>query len=200
MRSRVLSERKAEMDREKIAAGVRLILEGVGEDLEREGLRDTPERVASMYEEILSGMNCDPKEILQVVFAENHDEIVMVKDIPFYSICEHHLMPFFGRAHVAYIPSKSGKITGISKLARVVDALAKRLQVQERLTTQIANALVESLDPQGVLVVIEAEHLCMSMRGVNKPGALTVTSAVRGEFRRRQAARMEALNLIGNGG
>ncbi len=200
MRSRVLSERKAEIDREKIAAGVRLILEGVGEDLEREGLRDTPERVASMYEEILSGMNCDPKEILQVVFAENHDEIVMVKDIPFYSICEHHLMPFFGRAHVAYIPSKSGKITGISKLARVVDALAKRLQVQERLTTQIANALVESLDPQGVLVVIEAEHLCMSMRGVNKPGALTVTSAVRGEFRRRQAARMEALNLIGNGG
>lgn len=200
MRPRVFSENDVGIDREKIAAGVRLILEGVGEDLGREGLRDTPERVASMYAEILAGVKCDPKEILQVVFAENHDEIVMVKDIPFYSICEHHLMPFFGKAHVAYIPSKSGKITGISKLARVVDALAKRLQVQERLTTQIANSLVEALDPQGVLVVIEAEHLCMSMRGVNKPGALTVTSAVRGEFRRRQAARMEALNLIRNGG
>lgn len=200
MRSQVFSENDVGIDREKIAAGVRLILEGVGEDLGREGLRDTPERVASMYAEILAGVKCDPKEILQVVFAENHDEIVMVRDIPFYSICEHHLMPFFGKAHVAYIPSKSGKITGISKLARVVDALAKRLQVQERLTTQIANSLVEALDPQGVLVVIEAEHLCMSMRGVNKPGALTVTSAVRGEFRRRQAARMEALNLIRNGG
>ncbi|MCL5292978.1 MAG: GTP cyclohydrolase I FolE [Actinobacteria bacterium] len=188
------------MERKKIIEGVRLIIEGVGEDVTREGLVETADRVADMYAEIFAGMACDPKDVVQVVFAENHDEIVMVKDIPFYSVCEHHLMPFFGKAHVAYIPSKTGKITGISKLARVVDVLAKRLQVQERLTTQIANTLMEALDPQGVLVVIEAEHLCMSMRGVNKPGSTTVTSAVRGEFRRRQAARMEALSLIRNGG
>ncbi|MHB0977571.1 MAG: GTP cyclohydrolase I FolE [Candidatus Aquicultorales bacterium] len=187
------------MDKEKIQKGVRLILEGIGEDLSREGIADTPKRVAEMYGEIFSGMGCDPSEVLQIVFSEDHDEIVMVKDIPFYSVCEHHLMPFFGRAHVAYIPSKSGKITGISKLARVIDVLAKRPQVQERLTTQVADAFMKSLDPQGVLVVVEAEHLCMSMRGVNKPGSVTVTSAVRGEFRRRQAARMEALNLIKNG-
>jgi GTP cyclohydrolase IA len=188
------------MDRDKIIEGVTLIIEGIGEDIAREGMRDTPKRVAAMYEEIFAGMGCDPNEVLKVVFSENHDEIVMVKDIPFYSVCEHHLMPFFGRAHVSYIPGKEGKITGISKLARVVDVLAKRPQVQERLTTQIANALVEALDPQGVLVVIEAEHLCMSMRGVNKPGSLTVTSAVRGEFRRRPAARAEALSLIRKGG
>lgn len=180
--------------------GVRLILEGIGEDLSREGLLDTPTRVADMYGEIFEGIAKDPKEVLQVVFSEDHDEIVMVKDIPFYSVCEHHLMPFFGQAHVAYIPSESGKITGISKLARVVDTLAKRPQVQERLTTQIANSMVEALAPQGVLVVLEAEHLCMSMRGIKKPGAMTVTSAVRGEFRRRQAARMEAFALIRNGG
>lgn len=176
-----------------------MILEGIGEDLDREGLRETPERVADMYAEIFAGFGCDPKTILKVVFSEDHDEMVMVRDIPFYSVCEHHLMPFFGKAHVAYIPSSDGKITGISKLARVVDVLAKRLQVQERLTTQIADSMMDALNPQGALVVLEAEHLCMSMRGVNKPGSLTVTSAVRGEFRRRQAARMEALALIRRG-
>jgi len=184
------------LDREKIEQGVRLILEGVGENLEREGLRETPRRVASMYEEILSGMKQDPKEVLSVTFGEDHDEMVMVKDIPIYSMCEHHMMPFIGRAHVAYIPSEDGRITGISKLARVVDVFTKRLQVQERLTTQIADALVEALDPQGVIVVVEAEHLCMSMRGVKKPGSTTVTSAVRGLFRSKTAARMEALSLL----
>ena len=183
------------MDREKIEQGVRLILEGVGEDLEREGLVDTPRRVASMYEEILAGIGQDPVEVLSVTFGEDHDEMIMVKDIPLYSMCEHHLMPFIGRAHVAYIPSESGRITGISKLARVVDVLTKRLQVQERLTTQIADALEGALNPQGVMVVVEAEHLCMSMRGVKKPGATTVTSAVRGQFRKK-AARSEALSLI----
>lgn len=184
------------MDKDKITQGVRLILEGVGEDLEREGLKDTPRRVAAMYEEILSGMTQDPNEVLGVTFGENHDEMIMVKDIPVYSVCEHHLMPFIGKAHVAYIPNKDGRITGISKLARVVDVYTKRLQVQERLTTQIADALVEVLNPQGVMVVVEAEHLCMSMRGVKKPGATTVTSAVRGLFRGKTAARMEALSLI----
>jgi len=184
------------LDREKIEQGIRLILEGVGEDLEREGLRETPRRVAAMYEEILSGMEQDPKKVLSVTFGEDHDEMVMVKDIPIYSMCEHHMMPFIGKAHVAYIPSEDGRITGISKLARVVDVFTKRLQVQERLTTQIADALVEALDPQGVIVVVEAEHLCMSMRGVKKPGSTTVTSAVRGLFRSKTAARMEALSLL----
>lgn len=184
------------MDREKIEQGVRLILEGVGEDLKREGLRDTPRRVAAMYEEILCGMSQDPLQILSVTFGEDHDEMVMVKDIPLYSMCEHHLMPFIGKAHVAYIPSEDGRITGISKLARVVDVFTRRLQVQERLTTQIADAMVEALDPQGVMVVVEAEHLCMSMRGVKKPGSLTVTSAVRGIFRNKKAARSEALSLL----
>ncbi len=184
------------MDREKIEQGVRLILEGIGEDLEREGLRDTPRRVAAMYEEILSGMNGDPIKVLGVTFGEDHDEMIMVKDIPVYSVCEHHLMPFIGKAHVAYIPSGDGRVTGISKLARIVDVFAKRLQVQERMTTQIADALVGALNPQGVMVVVEAEHLCMTMRGVKKPGSLTVTSAVRGLFRKRNAARAEALSLI----
>ncbi|MCL6471301.1 MAG: GTP cyclohydrolase I FolE [Firmicutes bacterium] len=184
------------MDKEKIQQGVRLILEGIGEDLEREGLRDTPRRVAAMYEEILSGMTQNPIEVLGVTFGEDHDEMIMVRDIPLYSVCEHHMMPFIGKAHVAYIPSEDGRITGISKLARIVDVFAKRLQVQERLTTQIADALVEALNPLGVMVVVEAEHLCMTMRGVKKPGAVTVTSAVRGQFRKRTAARMEALSLI----
>ncbi len=184
------------MDKEKIAQGVRLILEGAGEDLEREGLRGTPERVAKMYEEILSGMGIDPPSIIQAIFMEEHEEMIVVKDIPLYSICEHHLMPFLGRAHVAYIPGADGQITGISKLARVVDVLCKRLQVQERLTTDIADTLVRALQPRGVLVVIEAEHLCMSMRGVKKPGALTITSAVRGTFHTNAASRAEAMSLI----
>jgi GTP cyclohydrolase I len=176
--------------------GVRLILEGIGEDPDREGLKRTPERVAEMYTEIFSGLGVDCRNLVKVTFNENHDEIVMVRDIPMYSVCEHHLMPFMGRAHVAYIPGEDGRITGISKLARVVDTLAKRPQVQERLTTQIADCLDAILKPRGVLVVIEAEHLCMSMRGVHKPGSITVTSAVRGIFREKTASRMEALSLI----
>lgn len=185
------------MDRKAIEDGVKLLLKGLGEDLEREGLVETPRRVSKMYEEIFSGYSADLKKIVTVTFNENHDEMVLVKDIPFYSICEHHIMPFIGKAHVAYIPSKDGKITGISKLARVVDTSARRLQLQERLTSCIADVLVNSLKPRGVLVVIEAEHLCMSMRGVNKPGHKTVTSAVRGIFRTSTATRNEALSIIG---
>jgi GTP cyclohydrolase IA len=176
---------------------VRLILEGIGEDLGRDGLRDTPARVARMYEEITSGLRDDPTRALEAVFEESHDEMVMVRDIPMASICEHHLSPFVGKAHVAYIPSEQGWITGLSKLARLVDGLARRPQVQERLTTQIADAMVERLEPRGALVVIEAEHLCMSMRGVRKPGAITVTSAVRGQFRDSMSTRLEAMNLLG---
>ena len=160
-------------------------------------MRETPVRVARMYEEITSGLREDPSEVLQVVFEEGHDEMVMIRDIPLYSLCEHHLLPFLGKAHVAYIPNRQGQITGLSKLARLVDGFAKRPQVQERLTSQVADALVERLHPQGALVVIEAEHLCMSMRGVRKPGAITVTSAVRGVFRDSMPTRMEAMNLIG---
>ncbi|HZD00728.1 MAG TPA: GTP cyclohydrolase I FolE [Actinomycetes bacterium] len=181
----------------KVERGVRLILEGIGEDLERTGLHETPGRVARMYEEITAGLRSDPSEVLQVVFEEGHDELVMVRDIPLASICEHHLIPFVGKAHVAYIPNERGQITGLSKLARLVDGLAKRPQVQERLTTQIADAMMERLDPQGALVVLEAEHLCMTMRGVRKPGSVTVTSAVRGVFRASMRTRMEAMNLIG---
>ncbi len=186
------------MDKEKIIEGVRLMLEGIGEDLNREGLRNTPERVANMYEEILCGMKVEPTSVIQPMFAEEHDEMIVVKDIPLYSVCEHHLMPFLGRAHVAYIPGDEGQITGISKLARVVDVLSKRLQVQERLTTTIADTLVQALKPKGVLVVIEAEHLCMSMRGVKKPGSITITSAVRGTFHTNAASRAEAMALIRN--
>ena len=181
----------------KVERGVRLILEGIGEDVEREGLRETPRRVARMYEELTAGLRGDPSEVLQVIFEEGHDELVMVRDIPLASICEHHLAAFIGKAHVAYIPNERGQITGLSKLARVVDGFSKRPQVQERLTSQIADALVARLDPQGALVVIEAEHLCMTMRGVRKPGAITVTSAVRGVFRASMPTRMEAMNLIG---
>jgi GTP cyclohydrolase I len=184
------------MDKSKIEAGVRLILEGVGEDLTREGLLGTPERVASMYEEIFAGIAADPAEHFNVTFDEGHQEMVLVRDIPLYSVCEHHLLPFVGRAHVAYIPGKDGRICGLSKLARVVDVFAKRPQVQERLTSQVADTIVEHLAPQGVIVVIEAEHLCMSMRGVQKPGAITTTSAVRGIFRTKAATRAEAMSLI----
>jgi GTP cyclohydrolase I len=184
-------------DPAKVERGVRLILEGIGEDLDRDGLRDTPGRVARMYEEITSGLREDPTQVLQSVFEEGHDEMVMIRDIPLASICEHHLVPFVGKAHVAYIPNEAGRITGLSKLARLVDGLARRPQVQERLTAQIADAMVERLEPRGALVVIEAEHLCMSMRGVRKPGAVTVTSAVRGSFRDSMSTRLEAMNLLG---
>jgi len=160
-------------------------------------LRETPARVARMWEEVTSGLRTDPTEALQVVFEEGHDEMIMVRDIPMSSMCEHHLIPFIGQAHVAYIPNSSGKITGLSKLARVVDGLAKRPQVQERLTAQIVDAMVRRLEPEGALVVIQAEHLCMSMRGIRKPGAVTVTSAVRGRFRDDARTRMEAMSLLG---
>lgn len=184
------------MDRDKIEAGVRLILDGIGEDVGREGLAETPRRVADMYAEIFAGLAQDPGEHFCVMFNEGHQEMVLVRDIPLYSVCEHHLVPFLGRAHVAYIPGKHGRICGLSKLARVVDVFAKRPQVQERLTSQIADSVVEYLDPAGVIVIIEAEHLCMSMRGVRKPGSETVTSAVRGLFERNAATRAEAMSLI----
>ncbi len=184
------------MDRSRIEEGVRLILEGIGEDTSREGLLDTPKRVASMYEEIFAGLDQDPAEHFAVTFNEGHQEMVLIRDIPLYSVCEHHLVPFLGKAHVAYVPSKEGRICGLSKIARLVDVFAKRPQVQERLTSQIADTLVQQLDPQGVLVVIEAEHLCMSMRGVRKPGTVTTTSAVRGIFERKAATRAEAMSLI----
>ena len=184
-------------DADKVERGVRLILEGIGEDLDRDGLRETPARVARMYEEITAGMRTDPSSILKTVFEADHEEMVLERGIPLYGFCEHHLLPFHGEAHVAYIPNTKGRITGLSKLARLVDTLSKRPQVQERLTVQIADELVRTLDPRGVLVVIEAEHLCMSMRGVRKPGVRTITSAVRGQFQRSVATRMEAMNLIG---
>jgi GTP cyclohydrolase I len=185
------------VDRERIAAAVREILYAIGEDPEREGLQRTPARVADMYAEILSGLYEDPKSHLTTTFEAEHDEMVMVKDIPLYSICEHHLVPFHGRAHVAYIPGDDGRITGLSKLARLVEGYARRPQVQERLTAQIADALVDKLLPRGAFVVIEAEHLCMSMRGVRKPGSLTVTSAVRGLFKDSAATRAEAMSVLG---
>lgn len=186
----------AAVDLGRIERAVREILEAIGEDPDREGLRRTPERVASMYAEVFAGLRQSPREHLAVTFAADHDEMVMVRDIPLYSICEHHLIPFIGKAHVAYIPNEAGRITGLSKLVRLVEAYARRPQVQEQLTSQIADELVASLQPRGVLVVIEAEHLCMSMRGVQKPGTTTVTSAVRGLFRENQATRAEALQFI----
>ena len=187
------------VDRARIEKAVREILEAIGEDPDREGLARTPERVADMYAEIFRGLAEDPREHLLVTFAADHDEMIMVKDIPLYSVCEHHLAPFVGRAHVAYIPNATGHITGLSKLARLVDVFARRLQVQERLTSQIADTIEEQLDPRGVLVVVEAEHLCMSMRGVQKPGTTTVTSAVRGLFRDNGATRAEAMAFIHGG-
>ncbi|MCI0634348.1 MAG: GTP cyclohydrolase I FolE [Actinobacteria bacterium] len=187
----------AAIDRGKIEEAVRMILEGIGDDPEREGVVDTPRRVADMYEEIFSGVGIDPTPIPQVVQGANFDEMIMVKDIPLSSLCEHHLLPFNGKAHVAYIPNKDGRITGLSKVARVVDILSKRPQVQERLTTEIADTIEEALEPRGVFVMIEAEHLCMTMRGVKKPGSITVTSAVRGLFRNDARTRQEALHHIG---
>ncbi len=186
-----------QIDLERIARAVREILEAVGEDPDRDGLVRTPGRVAMMYAEVLAGLHEDPAEHLSVTFEAGHDEMVMVKDIPIYSLCEHHLVPFHGHAHIAYIPGVDGRITGLSKLARVVDGFARRPQVQERLTTQVADALALALNPRGVLVVIEAEHLCMGMRGVRKPGAITVTSAVRGIFKENASTRAEAMGLIG---
>jgi GTP cyclohydrolase I len=184
------------MDRDKIMEGVRLILDGIGEDPTREGLLDTPRRVADMYAEIFAGLEQDAGQHFCVTFNEGHQEMVLVRDIPLYSMCEHHLVPFMGRVHVGYVPGKEGRICGLSKLARVVDVFAKRPQVQERMTSQIADTIVEHLEPAGVIVVIEAEHLCMSMRGVQKPGAITTTSAVRGILERNAATRAEALSLI----
>jgi GTP cyclohydrolase I len=184
------------IDTERVERAVREILEAIGEDPDRDGLVRTPARIAHMYEEIFAGIHEDPSHHLTVTFEANHDEMVMVRDIAVTSVCEHHLVPFAGRAHVAYIPGADGRITGLSKIARLVDGFAKRPQVQERLTTQIADALVKVLDPAGVLVMIEAEHFCMSMRGVKKPGSLTITSAVRGLFKTNAATRSEAMSLI----
>ena len=183
-------------DRERIEEGIRLILSGIGDDPDREGVADTPRRVADMYGEIFEGVDRDAREVVTVIRGAGHDEMIMVRDIPLYSMCEHHLIPFMGRANVAYIPNRDGRITGLSKIARVVDILSKRPQVQERLTTQIADTLMEALDPRGVWVLLEAEHLCMTMRGVKKPGSLTVTSAIRGIFRSDARTRAEALELV----
>ncbi|AHM57009.1 GTP cyclohydrolase 1 [Peptoclostridium acidaminophilum DSM 3953] len=184
------------MDKEKIKRAFRDIIEAIGEDPDREGLRDTPDRVARMYEEIFVGLNEDPRDYLDVYFEEEkYEEIVLVKDIPFHSVCEHHFVPFFGKAHVAYIP-KGGRLTGLSKLARVVDVVAKRPQLQERISQTVADIIMEKLQPYGVVVVIEAEHMCMTMRGVKKPGSTTVTSAIRGIFKNDTAARAEIMSLI----
>ncbi|MBU0573541.1 MAG: GTP cyclohydrolase I FolE [Candidatus Margulisbacteria bacterium] len=186
------------INQKKIEKAVKDILLAIGEDPSREGLRDTPKRVAKMYSELFAGLHRDPAREISIFHNEDHDEMVMVKDIPFYSMCEHHFVPFFGKAHIVYIPNK-GRVTGLSKLVRVIEAFASRPQVQERLTTQIADTLMGKLKPQGVMVIIEAEHLCMSMRGVKKPGTLTVTSAVRGVLQKNAKTRMEALSLIKGG-
>jgi len=184
------------VDTDRIEAAVIEILAALGEDPYRDGLVKTPGRVARMYEELFAGLGENPADHLEVTFAADHDEMVMVRDIPFASLCEHHMIPFMGRAHVAYIPGSDGRITGLSKLARLVDGFAKRLQVQERMTSQIADAIEVALDPKGVLVVVEAEHLCMSMRGVKKSGTSTVTSAVRGLFRTDTSTRFEAMQFV----
>ena len=183
-------------DRERAEAAVRELLSAVGEDPDREGLAETPARVARAYEEVFAGLREDPKIHLEKSFSENHRELVLVRDIPIYSTCEHHLVPFYGVAHIGYIPGADGKVTGLSKLARLADMYAKRPQVQERLTAQIADAIVEKLDASAVIVVIECEHLCMAMRGIRKPGATTTTSAVRGGFQNNAASRAEVLSLI----
>lgn len=184
------------VDQARIRRAVREILFAIGEDPDREGLVDTPARVARMYAETCGGLHDDPARHLKVTFDADHDEMIMVRDIALYSLCEHHLVPFFGRAHVAYIPNVDGRVTGLSKLARLVDDFSNRPQVQERLTTQIADAIETNLDPRGVLVVIEAEHMCMAMRGVRKAGSSTVTSAVRGVFRTDVASRAEAMRFL----
>jgi len=183
-------------DGPRIEAAVREVLSAIGEDPERPGLRDTPARVARAYAETFAGLDQDPFDVLATTFDEDHDELVLVKDIAMYSTCEHHLVPFHGVAHVGYIPGADGRVTGLSKLARLVEVFARRPQVQERMTRQIADSLFEALQPQGVIVVIEAEHLCMAMRGIRKPGATTVTSAVRGIFRDSAVTRAEAMSLI----
>ena len=188
------------VDKPRIERAVREILEAIGEDADRDGLQRTPQRIADMYEEIFGGLHENPCDHLVTRFEAEHDEMVMVRDIPLYSMCEHHLVPFTGRAHVAYIPGEDGRITGISKLARLVDGYARRPQVQEKLTTQVADAMMDALDPLGVFVVMEAEHLCMTMRGVRKPGSLTVTSAVRGIFKDNPATRAEAMSFVGQPG
>jgi GTP cyclohydrolase IA len=184
------------IDLPRIERAVREILTAIGEDPDRDGLVETPARVARAYAEQFSGLSQHPEDVLGTVFDADHDEMILVRDIEIYSTCEHHLVPFFGRAHVAYIPNEKGQITGLSKLARLVDIYARRPQVQERMTSQIADALMRVLEPRGALVVIEAEHLCMSMRGVRKPGAKTVTSAVRGSIRDSATTRAEAMSLL----
>lgn len=186
----------ASFDADRAERAVRELLIAVGEDPDRDGLKETPARVARAYREMFGGLHTDPDDVLATTFDVGHDELVLVKDIPMYSTCEHHLVSFHGVAHVGYIPGASGQVTGLSKLARVVDLYARRPQVQERLTTQIADAVVRKLDPRGVIVVIEAEHLCMAMRGIRKPGATTTTSAVRGQFKTSAVSRGEALDLI----
>ncbi|MDN5811826.1 MAG: GTP cyclohydrolase I FolE [Arthrobacter sp.] len=191
----VVSETASPVDQERIAAAVREILYAIGEDPDRDGLVETPQRVAKAYTEFFAGLHGDPADLLSTTFDIDHDELVLVKDIPFYSTCEHHLVPFHGSAHIGYIPGPDGKVTGLSKLARLVELYARRPQVQERLTTQIVMALMDHLQPRGAIVVIECEHMCMSMRGVQKPGAKTVTSAMRGQLR-DPATRAEAMSLI----
>lgn len=189
-------DRSGRFDEARAEAAIRELLIAAGEDPDREGLRDTPRRVARGYREAFAGLHQDPGEVLTTMFDEGHDEMVLVRDIRLVSLCEHHLIPFYGQAHVGYIPNDAGQITGLSKLARVIDVFARRPQVQERLTTQVADALEDGLKPRGVFVVVEAEHLCMSIRGVRKPGATTVTSAVRGQFRTSAATRAEAMSLL----
>jgi GTP cyclohydrolase IA len=186
----------AVFDHARIEQAVRMLLEAIGEDPDRPGIVDTPARVARAYDEIFAGLLVDPADVISVTFDEAHDEIVMMRDIPFHSMCEHHLVPFMGEAHVAYLPGRDGRITGLSKLARLVDVCAKRPGLQERMTTMIADALERALEPRGVLVVIEARHLCMEMRGIRKPGASTVTSTVRGLFRSDEKTRAEAMALL----
>lgn len=183
------------MNNEKIKNAVQMILEAIGEDTSREGILDTPERVAKMYEELFSGLHTDPKECFSTSFCDDHEELVLVKDIAFHSICEHHLVPFYGKAHFAYIP-KDGRVTGIGNFAKALEVVAKRPQIQERMTSTLANTIDETVDPIGIMVVIEAEHMCMTMRGVKKPGSKTVTTAVRGSLKNDSAARSEILSLI----
>jgi GTP cyclohydrolase IA len=194
--SRPVQLRRPVFDHARAEAAIRELLFAIGEDPDRHGLEDTPARVARTYREMFAGLYTDPDSVLDTTFDEQHDEMVIVKEIPLYSTCEHHLVSFHGVAHVGYIPGEDGRVTGLSKIARLVDLYAKRPQVQERLTAQIADALMRKLDPRGVMVVVEAEHLCMAMRGVRKPGAVTTTSAVRGQFKTNQASRAEALELI----
>ncbi len=184
------------MDKPRIEKAVRELLLGLGENPDREGLRDTPKRVAKMYEEVFSGLETDPKDLVTIFETEGHEEMVILRDIPFYSMCEHHLLPFYGKAHVAYAPRKD-RLCGLSKLARIVETISRRPQLQERITTQVADTIMKALKPYGALVIVEAEHLCMTMRGVKKPGARMTTSAVRGVFAKNVATRMEALQLIG---